>query len=168
MAERALSLQDQFLNSVRRSKMPVTIFLMKGVKLQGIITWFDAFSMLLRRDGTPQLLYKHAISTIMPMTAPDGLPQPAATDAKKLALQDVFLTAAHRQQETMTIFLVNGVMLQGIVAGFDQFSILLERGGQLQMIYKHAVSTLQPGRALDLGGPAGEANDEGASEGDVA
>jgi len=168
VAERALSLQDQFLNSVRRSKTPVTIFLMKGVKLQGIITWFDAFSMLLRRDGTPQLLYKHAISTIMPMTAPDGLPQPAATDAKKLALQDVFLTAAHRQQETMTIFLVNGVMLQGIVAGFDQFSILLERGGQLQMIYKHAVSTLQPGRALDLGGPAGEANDEGASEGDVA
>jgi host factor-I protein len=168
VAERALSLQDQFLNSVRRSKTPVTIFLVKGVKLQGIITWFDAFSMLLRRDGTPQLLYKHAISTIMPMTAPDGLPQPAATDAKKLALQDVFLTAAHRQQETMTIFLVNGVMLQGIVAGFDQFSILLERGGQLQMIYKHAVSTLQPGRALDLGGPAGEANDEGASEGDVA
>ena len=168
MAEKALSLQDQFLNSVRRSKTPVTIFLMKGVKLQGIITWFDAFSMLLRRDGTPQLLYKHAISTIMPITAPDGLPQPASTDAKKLALQDVFLAAAHRQQETMTIFLVNGVMLQGIVAGFDQFSILLERGGQLQMIYKHAVSTLQPGRALDLGGPAGEADDEGASEGDVA
>ena len=66
MADKAHSLQEHFLNSIRRSKTPVTIFLMKGVKLQGIITWFDAFSMLLRRDGTPQLLYKHAISTIMP------------------------------------------------------------------------------------------------------
>ena len=162
MAEKALSLQDQFLNSVRRSKTPVTIFLMKGVKLQGIITWFDAFSMLLRRDGAAQLLYKHAISTIMPADAPEGLPQPAAPDGKKLALQDVFLAAAHRQQEAMTIFLVNGVMLQGVVAGFDQFSILLERAGQVQIVYKHAVSTLQPAQALDLGGPA-EAGGEGDS-----
>jgi len=66
MAERAMSLQDQFLNAVRKDKIPVTIFLMKGVKLQGVITWFDAFSMLLRRDGTAQLLYKHAVSTLQP------------------------------------------------------------------------------------------------------
>jgi host factor-I protein len=56
----------------------VTIFLMKGVKLQGVITWFDAFSMLLRRDGAAQLLYKHAISTIMPVAVPDGLPSRCA------------------------------------------------------------------------------------------
>jgi host factor-I protein len=66
MADKALSLQDQFLNSIRRSKTPVTIFLVKGVKLQGIITWYDPFSLLLRRDGSAQLVYKHAISTIMP------------------------------------------------------------------------------------------------------
>ena len=59
-------LQDRFLNAVRRSKSPVTIFLVKGVKLQGIITWFDAFSILLRREGTTQLVYKHSISTIHP------------------------------------------------------------------------------------------------------
>ena len=153
MADKALSLQDQFLNSVRRTKTPVTIFLMKGVKLQGIITWFDAFSMLLRRDGTAQLLYKHAISTIMPTARPNGLPEPeAAPEGKKVALQDVFLAAAHKQKEPMTIFLVNGVMLQGIVEGFDQFCILLERGGHVQIVYKHAVSTLQPAHALDLGG----------------
>ncbi len=168
MADKALSLQDQFLNSVRRSKTPVTIFLMKGVKLQGIITWFDAFSMLLRRDGGAQLLYKHAVSTIMPATAPEGLVHPAAQEGKKLALQDVFLAAAHRQKEPMTIFLVNGVMLQGVVDGFDQFSILLERGGQVQIVYKHAVSTLQPAHALDLGGAAGEAGSEGAIEGSAA
>ncbi len=166
MAEKAMSLQDQFLNSVRRSKTPVTIFLMKGVKLQGIITWFDAFSMLLRRDGGAQLLYKHAISTIMPSVVPDGLPEPVLVEGKKLALQDVFLAAAHRQKEPMTIFLVNGVMLQGIVAGFDQFSVLLERGGQVQIVYKHAMSTLQPAHPLDLGGA--HAEDEAASEGNAA
>jgi host factor-I protein len=162
VAEKPLSLQDQFLNSIRRSKTPVTIFLMKGVKLQGIITWFDAFSMLLRRDGAAQLLYKHAISTIMPSAPPADLPAPVAQEGKKAALQDAFLAAAFRQKEPMTIFLVNGVMLQGTVHGFDQFCILLERGGHVQIVYKHAVSTLQPAHALDLGGQAGEAEDEGA------
>jgi host factor-I protein len=89
----------------------------------------------------------------MPASRPEGLPVPgAAPEGKKPALQDVFLAAASRQKEPMTIFLVNGVMLQGIVEGFDQFSILLERGGQVQIVYKHAVSTLQPSHALDLGG----------------
>jgi host factor-I protein len=162
MADKALSLQDQFLNGVRRSKTPVTIFLMKGVKLQGIITWFDAFSLLLRREGTAQLLYKHAISTIMPSAPLEGMPPPAVPDGKKLALQDTFLAAAHRQQEAMTIFLVNGVMLQGTIEGFDQFCILLSRGGQVQIVYKHAVSTLQPAHALDLGGPVdAEADSQG-------
>ncbi len=60
------NLQDAFLNSVRRAKTPLTIFLMNGVKLQGVVTWFDNFCVLLRRDGQVQLVYKHAISTIMP------------------------------------------------------------------------------------------------------
>ena len=60
------NLQDTFLNNVRKSKMPVTIFLVNGVKLQGVITWFDNFCVLLRRDGHSQLVYKHAISTVMP------------------------------------------------------------------------------------------------------
>jgi len=60
------NLQDVFLNSVRKQKMPVTVFLVNGVKLQGIITWFDNFCVLLRRDAHSQLVYKHAISTVMP------------------------------------------------------------------------------------------------------
>ena len=59
-------LQDTFLNNVRKNKIPLTIFLINGVKLQGIVTWFDNFCVLLRRDGHSQLVYKHAISTIMP------------------------------------------------------------------------------------------------------
>jgi host factor-I protein len=64
--ERAQNLQDTFLNHVRKTKTPLTIFLVNGVKLQGIVTWFDNFCLLLRRDGHSQLVYKHAISTIMP------------------------------------------------------------------------------------------------------
>ncbi len=64
--ERSQNVQDVFLNHVRKGKTPVTVFLVNGVKLQGIITWFDNFSVLLRRDGHTQLVYKHAISTVMP------------------------------------------------------------------------------------------------------
>ena len=66
MANDKQNLQDSFLNQLRKSKISVTIFLINGVKLQGVITWFDNFCVLLRRDGQSQLVYKHAISTIMP------------------------------------------------------------------------------------------------------
>jgi host factor-I protein len=66
MASDNQNLQDAFLNQTRKTKTPVTIFLINGVKLQGIISWFDNFCILLRRDGQSQLVYKHAISTIMP------------------------------------------------------------------------------------------------------
>lgn len=64
--EKSQNLQDAFLNHVRKQKTPLTVFLVNGVKLQGVITWFDNFCVLLRRDGMSQLVYKHAISTIMP------------------------------------------------------------------------------------------------------
>ena len=73
MASSQSSLQDTFLNSVRKNRNPVTLFLVNGVKLQGVITWFDNFSVLLRREGTVQLVYKHAISTIMPSLPVDLL-----------------------------------------------------------------------------------------------
>lgn len=60
------NLQDTFLNNIRKNKISVTIFLVNGVKLQGVVTWFDNFCVLLRRDGQSQLVYKHAISTVMP------------------------------------------------------------------------------------------------------
>ena len=63
MADRS---QNVFLNTLRKEKQSVTVFLVNGVKLQGIITWFDNFSVLLRRESHAQLVYKHAISTIMP------------------------------------------------------------------------------------------------------
>ena len=66
--EKLQNLQDAFLNHIRKNKTPVTVFLVNGVKLQGVITWFDNFCVLLRRDGHSQLVYKHAISTVMPVS----------------------------------------------------------------------------------------------------
>jgi host factor-I protein len=65
-SEKQQNLQDAFLNHIRKAKVPVTVFLVNGVKLQGVITSFDNFCILLRRDGQSQLVYKHAVSTIMP------------------------------------------------------------------------------------------------------
>ncbi|WP_156839202.1 RNA chaperone Hfq [Novosphingobium aquimarinum] len=146
------NLQDQFLNHLRKNKTPVTMFLVKGVKLQGIVTWFDNFSILLRRDGQSQLVYKHAISTIMPSTPIDAAQFAAGGgDDKKLRLlQDVFLSSIRNAGVQVTMFLINGVMLQGRVAAYDLFCMLLEREGYVQLAYKHAVSTIQPVTPVDL------------------
>lgn len=64
-------IQEDFLGDIRKNEIAVTVFLINGVKLQGVITWFDESSILLRRDGHTQLIYKHAVSTIMPSAAVD-------------------------------------------------------------------------------------------------
>ena len=164
MAEKLNNLQDIFLNNLRKSKTPVTMFLVKGVKLQGIITWFDNFSVLLRRDGQSQLVYKLglriAISTVMPAQSMDLTDLRKASDGNtnpKL-LQEIFLSAVRKSGSPVTMFLVNGVMLQGEIAAFDLFCMLLERDGMVQLVYKHAISTVQPLHALDLSGE-GESDD---------
>ena len=162
------NLQDAFLNLLRKNKTPVTMFLVKGVKLQGIVTWFDNFSILLRRDGQSQLVYKHAISTIMP-----GGPVDAEQfgnrngSGKQRLLQDVFLSRVSASQVEVTMFLVNGVMLQGRIAAFDLFCMLLERDGAVQLAYKHAVSTIQPSSPVDLSDdPDYEGEDEDEDDDD--
>jgi host factor-I protein len=82
--EKTQNVQDVFLNNVRKNKLPVTIFLVNGVKLQGIITWFDNFCVLLRREAHSQLVYKHAISTVMP-TQPIQLFEPTSAESEEEA-----------------------------------------------------------------------------------
>jgi len=154
MADKVNNLQDIFLNSLRKSKTPVTMFLVKGVKLQGIITWFDNFSVLLRRDGQSQLIYKHAISTVMPAHPLDlaEIEKAFTEERKATLLQEIFLTAVRKSRDPVTMFLVNGVMLQGEIAAFDLFCMLLRRDGLSQLVYKHAISTVQPLKPLNLAG----------------
>jgi host factor-I protein len=162
LAEKTGSLQDLFLNALRRTKTPVTMFLVKGVKLQGIVTWFDNFSVLLRRDGQSQLIYKHAISTIMPAGPMDIdaiVASVGENQKKQPLLQEIFLNAVRKSEDSVTMFLINGVMLQGQIAGFDLFCMLLQREGMVQLVYKHAVSTIQPARPLNLAEEQGSDED---------
>ena len=62
-----INLQDAILKEVRRDKIPVTLFLMNGFQLRGIITGFDSFVVVLVSEGRQQMIYKHAISTLAPM-----------------------------------------------------------------------------------------------------
>ena len=63
----AINLQDAILNEVRRDRVPVTLFLMNGFQLRGVITGFDSFVVVLLSEGKQQMIYKHAISTLVPM-----------------------------------------------------------------------------------------------------
>ena len=77
-------------------------------------------------------------------------PAPAPAGAKGANLQDVFLSRVREAAVQVTMFLVNGVMLQGRIAAYDLFCMLLEREGFVQLAYKHAVSTIQPAVPVDL------------------
>ena len=151
MSNRAAHLQERFLNAVRRSKTPVTLFLLKGVKLQGVITWFDAFSLLLRRDAGSQLVYKHAVSTIQPMRALSDFEAVIPDVDEHSELQDRFLETARREEGEVRLYLMNGVMLEGQIAAHGQFALLLRRDEEMQLVYKHAVSTIQPATELHFG-----------------
>src|SRR5829696_5633615 len=102
--EKQQNLQDVFLNHVRKNKVPVTVFLINGVKLQGVISSFDNFCLLLRRDGHVQLVYKHAVSTVMPSAAV-RLYDPRAADsrlAEAVGLAEAIdLDVVHRQLVTL-------------------------------------------------------------------
>ncbi len=103
--DKSQNVQEVFLNHLRKNKTAVTVFLVNGVKLQGIITWFDNFSVLLRRDGHTQLVYKHAISTVMP-GAPiqlfDGAPA-AGTATTTTAATSTGATPANPSGNTLSI-----------------------------------------------------------------
>lgn len=65
-------------------------------------------------------------------------------------LQDGFLNRVRQEKVPVTMFLMNGFQMRGIVRGFDSFVVLLETDGRLQMIYKHAISTVSPARPIDI------------------
>ena len=72
-------------------------------------------------------------------------------------LQDIFLTKVRKQAVSVTVFLMNGFQLRGVITGFDSFSLVLDSDGRQQFIYKHAVSTIVPLRPISLREEDGEA-----------
>lgn len=70
--------------------------------------------------------------------------------AKTPNLQDVFLTSVRRNETPVTVFLMNGFQMRGVITGFDSFTVVLTAEGKQNMIYKHAISTISPAKGLDL------------------
>ncbi|MCM8556781.1 RNA chaperone Hfq [Sphingomicrobium sediminis] len=136
MSDRPANLQDAFLNHQRRTGAPVTLYLVKGVRLQGQLSGFDSYSLLLKRHGDEQLVYKQAISTIL--AAATEAPDEDASRAHDR--QGDFL---HRLEgKPVKIFLVNGIGLEGILLDYDNYALLIETREGLQLAFKHAISTV--------------------------
>ncbi|KEO99001.1 hypothetical protein EH32_07815 [Erythrobacter litoralis] len=111
--------------------------------------------------------------TLSPRPRPQGQASSAAQPRQSGSLQDAFLNLLRRNKTPVTMFLVKGVMLQGRIAAFDLFCVLLERDGAVQLAYKHAVSTIQPASPVDLteddeddDGPEDEPDDDDGFEDD--
>ena len=140
MSEPHRIVQDDLLNAVRRAHHPVTVFLMKGVRLQGVLTGFDTYSLTLRRDEAEQLVYKHAITAVSlgAIDLPD-LEAPRRDGDR----QEDFL--ARRRGQGVQLYLVNGVALSGTLVAHDNYCLVLAAEHGLQLVFKHAVSTVSDG-----------------------
>lgn len=82
------------------------------------------------------------------------------TTEKKQSTQDVFLNHMRKNKISLTMFLVNGIKLQGIVTGFDNFAVMLRRESHLQLVYKHAISTIMPNESVKFYDPEAEESDK--------
>lgn len=82
--QKAMNLQDVFLNQVRKDRIPVTIFLTNGYQFKGVVKGFDNFTVILESDGKQDLVYKHAISTVIPVRPVPILDSNAAPDKERL------------------------------------------------------------------------------------
>ena len=144
MSDKPLDLQNIILNHCRREGVAVNIFLIKGVRLQGVVSGFDPFVLTLKRDGREQLVYKHGVATLSaPIDAsilpPDG---PAAGEGLQQAYLDRVVGGLSE------VFLTSGVRLTGRLAAHDRYTLVLETPENgLQLVYKHALSSLSGARS---------------------
>ena len=134
-----MALQDAFLNHLRREGASVSIFLMKGLRLQGQISGFDAYALTLRRKGEEQLVYKQAIASILAATQW----RPEEADLAGGDRQQEFLR--RRRSSEVRLYLINGVSLAGTLLGHDSFCLLLSANEGEQIVFKHAVATVNDG-----------------------
>ncbi len=150
------AVQDAFLNAARKNLTHLSVFLLGGVKLQGVIGGFDRRSILLKRLGQPQtLVFKHSISSISGSDsfAPFDLSTLAPPEPmrKSSIIQETFLHSATKEAVPLTIFLFNGIKLQGQDCAFDRNCILIERPDKTQtLVYKHAITTITVSAPLKL------------------
>jgi host factor-I protein len=140
MSDKPLDLQNLVLNQCRRSGVSVSLYLLKGVRLQGTIGGFDSFVLTLRREGEEQLVYKHGLATLAARVDLDRGEVSKASGGGE-GLQHSILEK--HMGKAIDAFLVNGVRLTGMLVGHDRFTVLIEGPNKsLQLVYKHALSSI--------------------------
>lgn len=143
MSDKPLDLQNIVLNHCRREGAAVNVFLLKGVRLQGAVSGFDPFVLTLKRDGREQLVYKHGIATLSAHVDATILPPHTPTQGE--GMQQVFLDRVTGGE--IEVFLTSGVRLTGRLIAHDRYTLVLQgQDGQLQLVYKHALSSLSGAR----------------------
>lgn len=141
-----VNLQDKVLQEARAKRMQVTVFFVNGFQMKGIIKAFDNYTFYLVNEGKEYLLYKHAVTTLVPLKQLTG--EQIKNRMKPMNLQDTVLNAVRGQDMQVKVFLTNGFQIQGKVKEFDNFTILLEKEGKDHLIYKQALTTIQPKDSL--------------------
>lgn len=141
--DKALDLQNILLNHCRQEGAAVNVFLIKGVRLQGAVSGFDPFVLTLRRDGRDQLVYKHGIATLSMALGDEVIPELASGGE---GLQQAYLDRLSGAQTE--VFLMSGVRLSGRLIAHDRYTLALRTpDGALQLVYKHALSSLSGARS---------------------
>ena len=139
MADKFIDFQNILLNHCRREGLSLSVYLLKGVRLQGVISGFDPFVLTLKRDGAEQLVYKHGVATISARIPIETLDLAGVAGGE--GLQQTYLDRAIGSD--VEAFLVNGVRLGGRLVAHDRFTLLIEGPNETaQLIYKHALSSI--------------------------
>jgi host factor-I protein len=141
MSNNVQTLQGPFLNAIRAQHIGVAIYLINGIKMKGQIVSFDQYSVVIR-SGVDHMVYKHAITTVVPERQPEFLVKNVETGNGDLDVQSVFLETLKAAKKEVNIYLINGIRLDGVIAFYDQYSVLLESDKTIQMVYKHGTSTI--------------------------
>lgn len=139
---KVFELQNPFFNVIRTNRVPVAIYLVNGIKLQGLITSFDRHTLKLNHSEVQdQLVYKHAIATVVPRQKIE-LPLAAVEELSQEKTQDAFLDAIKEANKWVNVYLMNGIKLEGCVFAHDGYTLILDNNKTSQLAYKHAIATV--------------------------
>lgn len=141
-----MNLQDRLYAALKEDRIKTKVFLTNGFQMDGIIKEVDNFTILVLKDGQERMIYKHAISTIEPTKKIDNTTN--RRQSSNTNLQERLYTSLKEGEIKAKIYLTNGFQLDGIIKDFDNFTILILKDGREDMIYKHAISTIEPSKAV--------------------
>lgn len=141
----AMTVGNDFIQGLVNEGASVSAFLMNGIKLEGSIIKADSGAMVLKRGHSVQLIYCQSISTIQPNVEAKGMSEDVALlPSLGVSVEEEFINVLIESKNTVSIFLVSGIKLDGSILKSDNSGLVLEYNGRTQLVYKSAISTIHP------------------------